>query len=161
MCSCTADDTFSFFLSFNIRRMGKNKEHLPKSGTPDRPIAGIGYPLNTQSHNDSGRHLTGRNHTAFERSRMSIGCTRLWLNKSSKCARLAYKPPDYGRTTRPPAHTHTRTRSGRELARRHEAGGIVCSFVSELFCRSSFLWTMKSQLAPLRTRDKSASMQTV
>ena len=30
--------------------------------------------------------------------------------------------PDYGRTTRPPAHTHTRTRSGRELAPSHEAG---------------------------------------
>ena len=70
-------------------------EQWPKSGTPDRPIAVIGYPLNIQSHNDSGRHLIGRNHTASERSRMSIGCTRLWLNKSSKCTRLAYKPFDY------------------------------------------------------------------
>ena len=93
----------------------------PKSGTPDRPMSIIGYPLNTQSRNDSGRHLTGRNHTASERSRMFIGCTGLWRNKSS-CTRLSYKPPDYGRTTRPPAHTHIRTRSGRKLAPRHEAG---------------------------------------
>ena len=68
--------------------------------------------------------------------------------------------PDYS-TTNPHTHvhTHTRTRSGRELAPRHKAGH--CSFVSELFFRSSFLWTMKSQLAPLHTRHRSASMQTV
>ena len=66
---------------------------------------------------------------------MSIGCTRLlWLNKSSKCTRLAYKPPDYGRTTRPLAHTHTRTRSGRELApRRHEAGHCLLFRLGALF----------------------------
>ena len=102
----------------------------PKSGTPDRPIAVIGYLLNTQSHNDSDRrHLIGRNHIASERSRMSIGCTRLWLNKSSKCTRLAYKPPDNGRATRPPAHTHTRTRSRRELAPCHEAGHCLLMYI--------------------------------
>ena len=67
--------------------------------------------MNTQFHNDSGRHLIGRNHTASERSRMSIGCTRLWLNKSSKCTLLAYKPPDYDRTTRPTAHIAQRART--------------------------------------------------
>ena len=108
-------------------------EQWPKSGTPDRPIAVIVYPLNTQSHNDSGRNLIGRNHTAPERSRMSIGCTRLWLNKSSKCTRLAYKPLDYGRTTPPPAHTHTRTRSGRELAPRHVAGHCLFFCLGALF----------------------------
>ena len=121
-------------------------------------MAVIGYPLNTQSHNDSGRHLIGRNHTASHRSRMSIGCTRLWLNKSSTCTRLAYKPPDYGRTTRPPAHTLTRTRSGRELEPRHEAGHCLflrlgALFFPEIFFRSSFLWTLKSQLGHfLRSR---------
>ena len=50
----------------------KIEEQWPKSGTPDRPIAVIGYPLNTQSRNDSGRHLIGRNHTASERNRMSV-----------------------------------------------------------------------------------------
>ena len=117
------------FENLEILRCGSvrfSKEQWLKSGTPDRSIAVIGYPLNTQSHNDSGRHLIGRNHTASERSRMSVGCTRLWLNKSSKCIRLAYKPPDYGRTTRPPVHTHTRTRSRRELAPRHE--GAHCLF---------------------------------
>ena len=108
-------------------------EQWPKSGTPDQPIAVIGYPLNTQSHNDSGRHLVGRNHTASERSRRSIGCTRLWPNKSSKCTRFAYKPPDYGWTTRPPAHTHTRTRSRRELAPRHEAGHCLFFRLGALF----------------------------
>ena len=108
-------------------------EQWPKSGTPDRPIAVIGHPLNTQSQNDSGRHIIGRNHTASERSRMSNGCIRLWLNKSSKCTRLAYKPPDYGRTTRPPAHTHTCTRSGRELTRRHEAGHCLFFRLGALF----------------------------
>ena len=96
-------------------------------------MAVIGYPLNTQSHNDSGRHLIGRNHTASERGHMSIECARLWLNKSSKCTRLACKPPDYGRTTRPPAHTHTRTRSGRELAPRHETGHCWFSRLGALF----------------------------
>ena len=101
-------------------------------------MAVIGYPLNTQSHNDSGRHLIGQNHTASERSRMSIGCTRYWLNKSSTYTRLAYKPPDYGRTTRPPAHTHTRTRSGHELAPRHEAGHCLFFRLGALFFRTSF-----------------------
>ena len=82
-----------------------------------------------------------------------IQATRLW--------------PDYS-TSSPHAHTHA-LRAGansRHVTRR----GIVCSFVSELFFRScfsiffrgSFLWTtMKSQLAPLHTRHRSASMQTV
>ena len=61
---------------FTLRLIMFSKEQGPKSGTPDRSIAVIGYPLNTQSHNDSGRHLIGRNHTASDRSRMSIGCTR-------------------------------------------------------------------------------------
>ena len=113
--------------------MGYIIEQWPKSGTPDRPIAVIGYPLNTQSQNDSGRHRIGRNHTASERSRMSIVCTRLWLNKSSKCTRLAYKPPDCGRTTRPPAHTHTRTRSRRAFAPRHEAGHCLFFRLGALF----------------------------
>ena len=64
---------------------------------------------------------------------MSIGCTRLWLNKFSKCTRLAYKPPNYGRTTRPPALTHTRSRSGRELAPRHEAGHCLFFGLGALF----------------------------
>ena len=143
-------------------------EQWPKSGTRDRPIAVIGYPFSTQSHNDSGRHIIGQNHTASECSRMSIRCTRLWLNKSSKCTRLAFKPPDYGRTTRPPAHTHTRTRSGRELAQRHDAGhclffrlGALLLSSLSIFFRNCFLWTMKSQLAPLLTRHRSASVQTV
>ena len=101
-------------------------------------MAVIGYPLNTLSHNDSGRHIIGRNHTASERSRMSIGCTRLWLNKSSTCTRLAYKLPDYGRTTRLPAHTHTSTRSGRELAPRQEAGRCLFLRLGALFFRTFF-----------------------
>ena len=43
------------------------------------------------------------------------------------------QPPDYGRTTRPPAHPHTRTRSGRELAPRHEAGHYVFFRLGALF----------------------------
>ena len=126
------------------------REQWPKSVSPDRPIAVIEYPLNTQSHNDSGRHLIGRNHTASERSRMSIGCTRLWLNKSSKCTRFAFKPPDYGRTTRPSAHTHTRTRCGRELAPRHEAGHCLFFRLGALFPELFFVACEN----PLRSRRR-------
>ena len=131
------------------------KGQWPKSGTPDRPIAVIGYPFNTQSHNDSGRHLIGRNHTASERSHMSIGCTRLRLNKSSKCTRLAYKPPDYDRTIRPPAHTHTRTRSGRELAPRHEAGHCLFFRLGALF-PELFIVACET---PLRSRRRAQQPQ--
>ena len=133
-------------------------EQWPKSGTPDRPIAVIGYPLNTRPHNDSGRHLIGQNHTAPERSRMSIVCTRLWLNKSSKCTRLAYKPPDYGRTTRQPTHTHTRTRSRRELAPRHEAGH--CLFFRALF-PELFLWLVRPRSAHASAPNHSHSSSDV
>ena len=134
----------------------------PRSGTPNRPmIAVIGYPLNTQSHNDSGRHLIGRKHIASERSRMSIGCTRLWLKKSSKCTRLAYKPPDYGRTTRQPTHTHTRTRSRRELAPRHEAGHCLLFRLVALFPELFFVDHEVAVSTPTHKAQKGASMQTV
>ena len=93
----------------------------------------------------------GRNHTASERSRMSVGCTRLWLNKSSKCTRLAYTPPDYGRTTRPPAHTHTRTRSGRETAPCHEAGHCLFFRLGALFPEPFFVDHEVAVSTPLHT----------
>ena len=66
-----------------------------------------------------------------------IQATRLW--------------PDYS-TTSPHAHTHAQRAQTRATSR----GGAL--FV--LSSRSSFLWTMKSQLAPPHTRHRSASMQT-
>ena len=102
-----------------------SKEQWPKSGTPDGPIAVIGYPLNTVPQ----RLRTTSHWSKPHRTRTQPHVHRV----HPIMAEQVLVPPDYGRTTRPPAHTHTRTRSGRELAPRHEAGHSLFFRLGALF----------------------------
>ena len=108
------------------------KEQWPKSGTPDRPIAVIGYPFNTvaqrlrtTSHWSKPHRIRRQPHVhrvhpimaeqVLEMYPTRIQATRLW--------------PDYSTT-----HMHKRTRSGRELAPRHEAGHFLFFRLGALCC---------------------------